>query len=318
MSWYINDISIAGQYPTPDEFVISLKELLAARTQIPILAARLFCSRDIHFRPVSPNCDFQSAVRNAGDREFTALVLNWLAKAGPFWDESRQDVADDYFECHDTDVTNQGLGEVARRVLSGSFGSSYSFPHSGFEYTPLAVLHGLREAPIGWVSVENHWKVNTLRVAATAATPLPLNWSQMLDQALDRFNHLDLVPSCIEPLKGEPFNRYVVERVFELLRVLNEYVACLGEAGEKSARNHELIAQHFTGDKAWFSDESETNKHKFSNQLHFVDPRNSETSVFCPWHGKIKTPQYRIHFDWPSKAEQKLRVFYIGPKITKT
>jgi len=256
-------------------------------------------------------------VRSTGDRSLTALVLNWLAKAGPFWEESRQAVADDYFECHDTDVTDQGLGEAARRLLSGNTGSTYSFANSGFEYTPLPVVHGLAEAPFGTVSVQNHWEITGLRIAAENATPPPLNWTQMLDQVQARFEQLDLVRSCIAPLNGEPFSRYVVERVAELLRVLNEYVACLARAGGMTERNHELFAQHFTGEKAWFSDESETNKHKFRHQMTFVDPGNPSAGVFCPWHGKIKTPQYRIHFEWPPKPGEKLRVFYIGPKITK-
>jgi hypothetical protein len=39
--------------------------------------------------------------------------------------------------------------------------------------------------------------------------------------------------------------------------------------------------------------------------------------IFCTWHGKVKTPQYRIHFSWPISAVAPLYVVYIGPKITK-
>lgn len=318
MSWYINDVSIAGQYQAPADFVADLKQLLAARNQTPLLATQMYCSWNLHFRPVSQDYDFQRAVRSVGDHSLTALVLNWLTKAGPFWEESRQAVADDYFEYHSLDVTDQGLGEAARRQLSGNTGSTYSFANSGFDYTPLPVVHGLAEAPFGTVLIQNYWEITGLRMAAEAATPPPLNWDQMLKQSQERFEQLDFVPSCIAPLKGEPFGRHVVERVSELLRVLNEYVACLAIAGVMTDRNHELTAQHFTGEKAWFSDESETNKHKFCHQLTFVDPRNPDSGVFCPWHGKIKTPQYRIHFDWPPKPGKRLRVFYIGPKITKT
>lgn len=318
MSWYINDISLAGQYQTPVDFIADLKQLLVARNQIPLLAAQLYCSRSVHCRPVSPNCDFQRAVINSGDRSLIALVLNWLSKAGPFWEDSRQHVADDYFEYEGTDVTDQGLGEVARRLLSGSAGSTYSFARTGFDKTPLHVVHGLPEAPFGALDVHNFWEIAGLRLAAEDATPPPQNWNQMLNKAQDQFEQLNLIPSCIEPLIGEPFNRYVVERVNELLGVLNEYVTCFSEAGDKTDRNHELLTQHFTGEKAWFSDESETNKQKFRSQMTFIDPCDSTREVFCPWHGKIKTPQYRIHFEWPPRLRERLRVFYIGPKITKS
>ncbi len=29
-------------------------------------------------------------------------------------------------------------------------------------------------------------------------------------------------------------------------------------------------------------------------------------SLLCPWHGKIKTPQFRIHFEWPRPAGQRI------------
>jgi hypothetical protein len=52
--------------------------------------------------------------------------------------------------------------------------------------------------------------------------------------------------------------------------------------------------------------------------MSFVDPENPAKKFFCPWHGKIQTPQFRIHFEWPIPAhQQRLKVLYIGPKITK-
>lgn len=88
--------------------------------------------------------------------------------------------------------------------------------------------------------------------------------------------------------------------------------------GTNSIETDRLIAAHFSGEKAWFTDESEGNKKKFASQMTFVDPLNSSMKIFCPFHGKIKTPQYRIHFPWPmAQDEGVLRIVYIGPKITK-
>jgi hypothetical protein len=39
--------------------------------------------------------------------------------------------------------------------------------------------------------------------------------------------------------------------------------------------------------------------------------------MFCPWHGKVKTPQIRIHFAWADRCGDPLIVAYIGMKITK-
>ena len=146
---------------------------------------------------------------------------------------------------------------------------------------------------------------------------MPINWSQMLATAHASFDSLALAADCMDSLKMEPFSSYVVERVFELLRVLNEFMECRNKDGTHSNRNNELIAHHFSGGKAWFSSESDSNQRNFKQDLTFPDPDRPGQKIFCPWHGKIKTPQYRIHFEWPMKSSPKLRVLYIGPKITK-
>lgn len=78
-----------------------------------------------------------------------------------------------------------------------------------------------------------------------------------------------------------------------------------------------MFQLHFTGDKAWFSDSSSTEKSDFRKELTFRHPMNAGEYLFCTWHGKVKTPQLRIHFSWPIRASDPLYVVYIGPKITK-
>lgn len=318
MSWFINELSLAGQYPTAESFVLELKKLLTLRNRLPLLSSTLFCSRTVLYRPVSQSHDFQQAVQASGDRTLTRQVLNWLTKAGPFWEEKRVPVADDYFHCHQEEVTELGLGEAARRQISGTSANSVSFSCAGFDYSPLPIIHGLLEEPISTIQLVNQWKWEDVESAVEAAKPPIINWTQMLAEARGNFDHLDLLADCGDPLKPEPFSRYVVERVFELLRVLNEYMHCMISAGGLTERNNELFAEHFTGGKSWFSDESVSNKRQFKNALQFSDPARPGIKVFCPWHGKIKTPPYRIHFEWPPRPKEKLRIFYIGPKITKS
>ena len=47
----------------------------------------------------------------------------------------------------------------------------------------------------------------------------------------------------------------------------------------------------------------------------FKDPEGRE--LICFWHGKIKTPQYRIHFSYPIEKGAPLYIAYIGEKLTK-
>ena len=75
-----------------------------------------------------------------------------------------------------------------------------------------------------------------------------------------------------------------------------------------------LRNRFFTGDRAWFSDESETRKRK-PQKFTFPDPEGGN-DITCFWHGKVSTAAIRIHFDWPVKrGGRRLRVAYIGPHI---
>lgn len=318
MTWYVNDLSLCGQYHEAKAFLDDLTTLMRTRSSVPTLAQQFFCSRTLHTRPVTPNMNFREAVKSAPKQISVPLILAWLTKYGPFWEDAREFNEDDYFEHGGQDVTDLGLGEVARCRLTGRHASSFSFAAGGFDYTPIKVLHGLPESPIGTVPIPNIWDADTLKESAQAAVPAPTNWLKMLEQAQGRFNSLKFSPRSVDDLRREPFSQYVVERIFVLLSVLQEFMDCLQADGSYSDRNHELIAQHFVGEKAWFTDESETNKQDFCAEMSFPDPDQNGDKVFCSWHGKIKTPQYRIHFEWPLEGRSKLRVFYIGPKITKS
>jgi len=317
MRWYLNDLSIRGQYASPAAFLNEVGELMRLRRQVQALKDHLFCSRTLYSQPVTRNADFRMAVQSGSDRNLTRLVLEWITRSGPFLEEDRQPNENDYFECDGTDVTDTGLGEAARRLVANEVATSFSFGGGGFDYKPINICHGLSEAPIGEVFVPNVWDIAALRSQATAAIPEPANWQQMLERAQLRFDRLTLPRTSIAPLAREPFSAYVVERIFVLLGILQELSASRNSDGSFSARNHELIAQHFAGEKALFTDESVTNKRKFREQLTFGDSENPGTKVFCPWHGKINTPLYRIHFEWPTDARANVRIFYIGPKITK-
>ena len=73
----------------------------------------------------------------------------------------------------------------------------------------------------------------------------------------------------------------------------------------------------FRRGKALFSDSSDSEKNdaNFRTAMTFKDPEGRE--LICFWHGKIKTPQYRIHFSYPLKKGAPLYIAYIGEKLTK-
>lgn len=317
MNWFINDLSVDAQYATPTDFIDHIRHLLELRYKTPEFAKSLLCTRTIMVRPVTQNLTFQEAIYSTKDHNLRSLTLNWISKSGPFWEEQRQVIEDDYFEYDNRDITDSGIGEAARHSSTGSISEVVSFQGSGFDQSPLLVIQGLPEEPLDSHTLKNNWTWDQLRHSIQAARPPIRNWAQMGEEASARFEYLNLSSACVSPLQAEPFSSYAAQRVMELLGVLNEYIENLAPNGALTDRNNELMRMHFSGPKAWFTDESESNKSKFRKELTFPNDSEDGNKLFCPMHGKIKTPQYRIHFEWPPKGRTPLRVVYIGPKLTK-
>ncbi len=318
MSCLINDLSLARQYSCDADFLKDVAELLRLRQQLAIIHDNLYCSRNLGNASVTAQRTF-AQIAMAADKNLQQQILLWINRKGPFWDEQRSFHANDYFELGGIDVTDLGVGEAARRTLLGSNSSTWSFPKGGFDTSPLSVQHGLSQAPLGQIELPNFWQIQQLKQGILATLPRPNNWQEVLLAVKARFPNLVFSDEILLRLQPEPFSEYVTERIFELLGVLQAFLEARHPDGSYSERNNELIAQHFSGGKAWFTDESASNKRNCKSVLTWTDPENAALKIFAPWHGKIKTPQFRIHFSpWPlSPQDKKLKVLYIGPKLTK-
>ncbi|VEN72525.1 conserved hypothetical protein [Candidatus Desulfarcum epimagneticum] len=319
MDLYVNDLSLSGQFPDPRSVREALEPLLKLRSRDPNFRGHFYCSRIFCARKATGVHDLRQSILGTRDKLFIGQALAWLAKSGPFWEDHRCSNPDDYFEYQTQDVTDQGLGEAARGIISGSESGVFSFRGAriAFEKSPLRVRQGLPEAPINDIDVRNFWTTEQLIEVFRSAKRYK-DWQDVYAEISSRFSGLLFSNHAISPLLSTPFSKQVAKRIFELLQILNGMVVESDENGELSPRGKELLNDHFVGKKAWFTDESPTNKARFKQHMTFPDPEDRKKRIFCPWHGKIKTPQVRIHFEWPRpKGQKNIKVVYIGPKITK-
>lgn len=317
MEWHINDLSLDGQFDSSDSVRSVLEPFLAFRAKYPSLRGRLYCSRLLYLRPATKTSNLMNAILAITDKNFRESALRWFANSGPFWDDDRVDNPDDLFYFLEIDVTDQGLGEAARRLLLGIDARAFSF--SGAEERasndPLVVTQGLQEAIIQSLSIQNATRVEQLLLEDGET---PHSWRSLLEIAQRSYAGLVFSGEIASQLAPYPFAPAVARRAIELLCVLNEIVAHTGNDGALDSRGRELLQMYFVGEKCAFTDESESNKNRFEMELNFPDPSNMGRQLFCSWHGKIKTLQYRIHFEWPRpRGQQEIKVVYIGPKITK-
>ncbi|WP_169203256.1 hypothetical protein [Aromatoleum bremense] len=247
----------------------------------------------------------------------------WLTQHGPFWEDSRKHGPDDWIECNGSIVTDSAVGEAAWCCLNGIKQSLVSLTPSSWEFSPV---------PVDWVSntgdkkstgVVNHWTPAAIE-AALQAEPAPLiSWSQLDALAIARCTRLTFAADAFAPLNGLPFVSGAAQRLLFVLETLNRFKSCFDVAGQRTPEGHEIYHDFFTGKKeeggrgALFSDSSDEEKSKFRSEMTFQHPADNTMSLFCSWHGKVQTPQLRVHFSWPIRADEPVYVVYVGPKITK-
>lgn len=316
---FVNDLSLRG-FPDREAVRVSLNSLLHARQRAPNLNRSLYCSRGLTGITGASGETLISAVQSF-PRDEKLAILQWLAARGPFLEDEREPAEDDLYYYGDVDVTDQGLGEAARQRQKGNDGNVVSLVHgdaSTYAAPALAVVQGLIGEPLATVEVPNLSDLDALVAVANAAVPEPTTWTELLDYCRDCYPNLLIGSHSEDVLRPLPFFPNVARRTIELLRVLDAISAASDpKTGALTPEGEALKQSHFVGKKAWFTGESDENERNFANEMTFPDPADDHKTIQCFWHGKIKTPQFRVHFEWPAPPGAQLKIAYIGPKISK-
>jgi len=251
------------------------------------------------------------------DRNQQHPFLQWLTRLGPFWEDLREHSPDDYLECRGKVVTDTAVGEAAYCCLSGAHRGLLNLTPSSWVFSPVPVIWVLNTTDRRIVDVLNHWDIQDLEAALRLAPPPLTSWEQLETGAKQRFTNLFFPADCFKPLDGRPFVKGPAHSILARLDILDQFKTCFDEQGERTPEGHRLYREYFIGQKAWFSDSSDTEKREFRIELTSRHPESDKEKLFCSWHGKVKTPQLRIHFSWPVSAGEPLYVVYVGPKITR-
>lgn len=316
MDLLVNDLSLHGQFHDLAAFRNSVRQVMQIRQIARQHGRTLHCHRGLVSAQVTPDERMQSAVA-ALPRDEQRAVMAWLGQHGPFWDDDRQHDSDDWYECAGECVTDTAVGEAAHSRLHGIERGLVSFRPSNFVYDPVPVERVVADDNRERVDLRNYWEPVAVEKCLAAAAPALDSWGALRQLSVSRFNGLRFAANAFEPARSQPFQQGPAERILARLDVLNRLTQCFDQSGSRNTDGHALYQQHFTGDKSWFSDSSDAEKADFEKELTFPHPDVRGESLFCGWHGKIKSPQFRIHFSWPVTAALPVYVVYIGPKITK-
>ncbi len=318
MMFLLNELSIHNQYQSESDFIASLKVVLGCRDLLRKYQRSLHCGRGtLGNRQVIQNNLFRKVVGNIANKDIQRAVLIWIDRDGPFWDDDKLHNPDEYFS--DTVkgdvVTDTVLAEAAFRMSQKMDASVVSFSPSDYLFSPVVIKWYRNADDVLDLSIANYWQIQLLNDLLVTLQPPIQSWGQFIAYAKLQFENLIFLPSFESRLKGQPFNHIVADQALFLLSVINEIKTCFDDTGRRTKKGDEFVASYFMGDRARFSDESPTNKIKFSKELTFK--KEDGTGVLCSFHGKISHGYYRLHISSPITKNNPLYVAYLGPKITK-
>jgi hypothetical protein len=312
----LNDMSFHGQFEDIKSFKSAVGRIMAMRQEAQRYGRELRCHRSLANVQATHTLKLSQVVQ-AFEKNESRSLMQWLTRQGPFWEDTRLHTADDYLELNGDVVTDTAIGEAAFGNLQGEDRHVASLTPSSFNNSPLQVKWTPGVGSCKDVEVLNHWTAIDLQTLLAAAPPAVESWAGLADVCRGRYDKLTIADDCFHALRGHPFVEGASRQILVLLNVLNRFAACFDDSGQRSEDGQRLYQDHFTGDKAWFTDSSDTEKEEFKKALTFDHPDQANSSMFCSWHGKVKTPQIRVHFSWPIRHREPVYVVYIGPKLTK-
>ena len=294
-----------------DEFKKKIKFLMAVRAEAKKrYDVELFCSPFITHIEVLKGQVLASVLKDLEKEQQLALRL-WFGKNKHFW-ENRIHSEDDYIEYKNEVVTNTGLGESAFRVEGDRDCRVISLNNASWGEKLLDVLWMKSDDETTSIPVKNYETNSEIfKLIESDKVDEVSSWKDMISLCREKFTALNFTGDCFKELLSCPYSQSEMTQLLERFRVLQKLQVDIDANGEWSSIGKEVYHNFFTGDSAWFSDSSESEKHQFERQLTF-------SGKMYPWHGKVKGNNViRLHFDWPMTPKVPLEVVYVGTKLTK-
>ena len=316
MELFFNELSLHGQFPDLSSFRDSIGCVMRMRGVARRYGLDLRCHRNAVNAKVVSQRRVAAAVRKMALDDRRALMA-WLATVGPFWDDERRHGGDELLQCRGDVVTDFGIGEAAYSAFHDVECGVISVEPSDWTVSPLLVDWWQDDEAKKQIEIGNYWTTEALQAALEKAPAAIASWQELERAARARCPDLTFSLDAFDPLRRTPFHRGAAQRLLLRLTTLQQAKTGFDDQRRHTTEANWLYRIGFSGKKAPFSDSTPGERRKFRSELTFAHPTNAGESLFCPWHGKVKTPQLRVHFSWPIQADEPLYVVYVGPKITK-
>ena len=320
MDLLINDLSIHEQFHDLTALQRAFTQLIKMRRVAQNFRREVRCARSMDRCKPMPGVELLPAINKIPEVNLKRAILSWLTRNGPFWEEYQEHSGSDWLECKDElIVTDTGVGEAAFRVLSGGECGLITICPSNWTYNPVQVTwqRNIEATDATVASVDNWWIPHELE-NDLSRMGLPISsWHELSEFSKSRFDSLTFFEKSFGPLLKLPFSKSTSDRIIKLLTILDSLVQAYDANGNRTDEGHRIYSEFFIGERACFSDSSDSEKRRFRKELKFSDRTLQISGLPCTWHGKINyTTPIRMHFSWPIQAQKPLYIAYVGPKKT--
>lgn len=307
MHFLLNEQSIHRQFNSAGDFHIALSKVMNMKKRLASFELDLKLTRLFYSCEVGNALSLRDAIRKL-PKDKRNSVMSWITSTGPFWSDDPYHSIKDTIKIGENNITGTALAEAAFFSYLDEKAAVISFSPSDWEKSPLKI-----DIADKTVAIENFYDEKTL----TNKLPeilCPINsWEELSRYVQIQFDAITFLKNAFDALKKQPFSNHIVKELVHLLGVLQFLKQNYG-CGERWDEKHRL---YFIAGNPRFSDSSDSEKRDFKKELTFCNPETGSRNLFCPWHGKIHSPQIRIHFTYPIQNDKPLYVAYIGPKLTK-
>lgn len=306
MSDYIfNDLSFGPWINTPELLSCNLKELYDFDNKTRTIGHPVFIHRDGLYSSRVCGLDFRTAVNKYLEVQIKKQVLRLLDKSSPVLPDASAIPNGCSFKHNNAEIPSTGLAECAYRLCFDESAYSYSLSGSTYTQTPLDVVlnDGVGEYR---AQVENFFSLTTYEEALLNSLPPMRCWDDLLHRA-SCLGNIYIEDSVHDSLQKESFESSLGRAVFERLKIVDKL------AGAASQGIYEELQRKYChGEKALFSDESETRINDLRDKLIFSV---GNVPTLCSFHGKVSHRFFRIHMNGLPLRGRKSHIVYIGYKI---
>jgi hypothetical protein len=305
-----NDRSLNQYYNDFDLFKQNMREFLQFYKLVSVKHShKIYIFRNEFFSISVCNDSFRNVINNtryfSSEQKRQFLVI--LDKGQPYLPDESAIPREMAFSYNNEAIPNTGLAESAYLRYMDESAPLYSISNSEFQSNILKVRMFQNSSLLKEQDVVNYFSIAELEQWAKDLQQPLISWKDVFDYIAMHFNWLELTEDVKKSLKKETFDAIICGGIIQRLDIINRMPGTQSED-----EYQELDNKYWHGDRALFSDESESRKNDLKDKLTFLV---NGKKTLCSYHGKISHKAFRIYMSSKPKLREKVYIVYIGKHL---